>query len=125
MPKKENLLTKIEKADIFKKIQKFLEEKVAPNPEPYMKLGLWAAGTVMCHNLNLAGMISWFGSHTDRIGTGLPPPFHLRRRFPWERAPTPTWEDKITEWAAPALTSWMLVYHPEAIAKFIDAMIPF
>jgi len=33
-------------------------------------------------------------------------------------------EDQICEWAIPALASYTLVYHPEAIAKFIDALIP-
>jgi len=49
----------------------------------------------------------------------------MRRKFFWETEPQPTWEDKICEWGLPAVMSWILVYHPEAVAKFVDAMIPF
>jgi len=55
----------------------------------------------------------------------LPGPFAWRRKFPWEQAAQPDLEDKICEWGIPALTSWMLVYHPEAIANMVDAMVPF
>jgi len=107
------------------KLRRFIEERLVVEPEKAVRLGVWALGTVACHNLNITGMFNWFGKLNETIPTGLPPPFHRRRRFPWEQAPNPTWEDKVTEWALPAITSWMLVYHPMAIAKFIDAMIPF
>lgn len=122
---KKSLLTKIEKADIVGKVQRFLEEKVATNPEPYARLGVFLVGTVVCHKLNLAGMLNWFGMATDRVPTGLPGPFAWRRRFPWEAPGKQDLEDKICEWGIPALTSWMIVYHPEAVANLVDAMIPF
>jgi hypothetical protein len=108
------------------KLQRFIEERLVIDPEKTVQLGVWALGTVVCHNLNLAGMVNWFGRPTDRIDTGLPGPFRWRRRFPWEREENkePTLEDKICEWGIPAITSWMLVYHPDAIARFVDAMIP-
>ena len=112
------------------KLKRFIEERLVIEPEKAVRLAVWALGTVACHNLNIAGMFTWFGKPNDLVPTGLPaipfgPPIAFRRRFPWEQQPEPTSEDKITEWALPAITSWMLIYHPEAIAKFIDALIPF
>ena len=107
------------------KLQRFIEERLVIEPEKAVRLGVWALGTVVCHNLNLGGFINWMGQANGRVPTGLPYPFHVRIRFPWESAPKADLEDKICEWGVPALTSWMLVYHPEAIANFIDALIPF
>jgi len=111
MPKKKRKLEEI--AEIFKEVNK---DKVG--------IGVWLVGTVVCHNLNLAGFLNWFGMATDRVPTGLPGPFAQRRRFPWEQKSTASLEDKICEWGIPALTSWILVYHPDAVARLIDAMIP-
>lgn len=86
--------------------------------------GLFCLGTVAMHNLNVGGLITWFGKRNDSIETGLPYPFHKRIRFPWEKQSKPTFEDKLTEWAVPALMSWIMVYHPEAVARFIDAIVP-
>jgi len=113
------------KDEVTSKLRRFIEERLVLEPEKIARLGVWAAGTVVCHNLNIGGIINWFGQATDTVPTGWPPPFHRRRRFPWEAEPEQTWEDKICEWAIPAVTSWILVYHPEAMAQFIDAMIPF
>jgi len=109
------------------KQQKLLEtlEKVIEKAEPALKLGLWVAGTVTLHNVNIGGLVSWFGINNDRIPTGLPPPFHVRRRFPWEAEPEPTWEDQVTEWAIPAILSYIMIYKPVAIAQLIDAIVPF
>lgn len=90
-----------------------------------MKATALGVGTVVCHNLNLAGTISWFSKTNQRVETGLPYPFHERIKFPWETADEPTWEDQVTEWGLPLILSWILVYHPEAVAKFVDAMVPF
>jgi len=106
------------------KLRRFIEERLVVEPEKMVRIGVWGLGTIVCHNLNVAGMVNWFGQPTDRVPTGLPPPFHLRRRFPWEKEPEPTFEDKICEWGVPALISYILVYHPEAIAKMVDAMVP-
>jgi len=106
------------------KLRRFIEERLVVEPEKAVRLGVWALGTVACHRLNIAGMFNWFGKVNELVPTGLPEPFAFRRRFPWEPKPKPTWEDHITEWALPAITSWMLVYHPQAVANFIDAMIP-
>jgi len=110
-PKKKRKLKEI--AEILKEVNK---EKVG--------IGVWLVGTVVCHKMNLAGFLNWFGIATDRVPTGLPGPFAMRRRFPWETKPEPDLEDKICEWGIPALVSWILVYHPDAIAKGIDAIIP-
>jgi len=107
------------------KLRRFIEERLVVEPEKAVRLGVWALGTVACHRLNIAGMFNWFGKFNERVPTGLPAPFDWRRKFPWEPDPEPTWEDKVTEWALPAITAWMLVYHPDAIAKFVDAMVPF
>jgi len=88
-------------------------------------VAMWLLGTVVCHKMNLAGFLNWFGVATDRVPTGLPGPFAWRRKFPWEQEAKPDLEDKICEWGIPALASWMLVYHPEAVANMVDAMIPF
>jgi len=90
-----------------------------------LRLILFAGGTVTLHNLNIGGVITWFGKSNDYVGTGLPYPFHRRIKFPWEQGDTPTIEDKVTEWFIPAISSYVLIYKPEAIAAFIDAMIPF
>ena len=116
LPKKLKLKTKL---------QRFIEERLVLDPEKIARLGLWGAGTIAFHNLNITGFITWFGRSSDRIATGLPPPFAFRTRFPWEQKPEPTWEDKFTEWALPAIAAWIMIYHPEAVAKFVDAMIPF
>ena len=116
LPKKLKLKTKL---------QRFIEERLVIEPEKAVKLGLWAAGTVAFHRLNITGFINWFGKLNDRVYTGLPPPFAWRTRFPWEEAREPSWEDKITEWALPGIACWIMIYHPEAVAKFVDAMIPF
>jgi len=106
------------------KLKKRIEDIIAAHPEKFLRLGIWGLTTVVCHNLNIGGIINWFGKANDRVPTGLPGPFAWRRRFPWESQPEPTLEDKICEWAIPALASYTLVYHPDAIAKFVDAMIP-
>jgi hypothetical protein len=90
-----------------------------------VSVGVWALGTVVCHKLNIGGFINWLGQPTDTIETGLPYPFSRRRRFPWETGDKPDWEDKICEWGIPMMASWLLVYHPEAVANFVDALIPF
>ena len=95
------------------------------SPEMLTKLGLWGVGTVVVHNLNVAGLVTYFGKSNDYVETGLPYPLSRRIRFPWEAAEEKTWEDMVCEWGLPAIISWMLVYHPEAIAKFVDAMVPF
>jgi len=115
----------MDKGKQLTKLRRFIEERLVIEPEKAVRLAVWAAGTVACHRLNIAGMFTWFGKLNQRVPTGLPGPFAFRRRFPWEAEAKPNWEDKITEWALPAITSWMLVYHPEAVAKFVDAMIPF
>jgi len=102
-----------------------LLEKALKQAEPALRLGLWAVGTVTFHKLNIGGIINWFGQSNEYIPTGLPYPFDVRIRFPWESTPEPTWEDQVTEWAIPALLSYAMVYHPEAIAQFVDAMVPF
>lgn len=106
---------------------KRLLEKILSKMEPEagLRLLLFGAGTVTLHNLNIGGIVDWFGRGNKTIETGLPYPFSRRTRFPWEKGTNPTAEDRITEWAVPALTAYILVYHPEAAAKFIDAMIPF
>jgi len=116
MPKKQNKPLLEDLAEALKHVNK---DKVS--------IGVWALGTVVCHNLNIGGFINWFGTPTDRIDTGLPGPFRFRRRFPWEKAEDgkPTWEDKVCEWGIPAIASWLLVFHPEAVANFVDALIPF
>ena len=107
------------------KLQRFIEERLVIEPEKAVRLGVWALGTVVCHNLNIGGFINWMGQTNDYVDTGLPYPFARRIRFPWEQQPEPTWEDKVCEWGIPALASWLLVYHPEAVANFVDALIPF
>jgi len=113
------------KGKLKTKLQRFIEERLVVEPEKAVRIGVWLLGTVVCHNLNIGGLINWFGKANDRVPTGLPGPFAWRRKFPWEAEPEPTLEDQICEWAIPALTSYMLVYKTEAIAKFVDAMIPF
>jgi len=93
-------------------------------PEMATKLALFGVGTVVVHNLNLANLITYFNKSNDYVDTGLPYPFGRRIRFPWETADKPTWEDQVCEWGLPAIISWILVYHPEAAAKFVDAVIP-
>lgn len=115
----------MKKKKIEAKLKRFIEERFVVEPEKAVRLGVWALGTVACHNLNINGFFNWFGKVNETIPTGWPPPFHERRRFPWESQASATLEDKITEWALPALTAWVLVYHPMALAKFVDAMIPF
>ena len=115
----------VKKLKLKTKLQRFIEERFVIEPEKAVKLGLWAAGTVAFHNLNITGFITWFGRTNDRIATGLPPPFAWRTRFPWEQREKAGLEDKITEWALPGIAAWIMIYHPEAVAKFVDAMIPF
>jgi len=114
----------MDKGKQLTKLRRFIEERLVVEPEKAVRIGVWLLGTVVCHNLNIGGIINWFGKANDRVPTGLPGPFAWRRRFPWEAEAKPTWEDRICEWAIPALASYTLVYHPEAIAKFVDAMIP-
>jgi len=107
------------------KLRRFIEERLVIEPEKTVRIGVWLLGTVVCHNLNLAGTIKWFGNLDERVPTGLPGPFAYRRKFFWEKKAEPTWEDKICEWGLPAVMSWILIYHPEAVAQFVDAMVPF
>ena len=118
----------------FKRSEKEWEESIAGHIGKFVdkltldeitRVSLFLTGTVVAHNLNLAGIVTWFGKENKDVETGLPYPFNKRIRFPWERGKGPTWEDRITEWALPALMSWILIYHPEALAKFVDALIPF
>lgn len=115
----------MKKQRVKSKLERFIEERLVIEPEKAVRIGVWAVGTVVCHNLNISGLVKWFGKQNERVDTGLPGPFRWRRKFPWETGTDPTLEDKICEWGIPALASYALVYHPEAIAKFIDAMIPF
>lgn len=115
------LLAKKPKKEVLERFAEALKEV----DKDKVSLVVWLLGTVVCHKLNLAGFINWMGQPTDKIDTGLPGPFKWRMRFPWEKADKPDLTDKITEWGIPALTSWMLVYHPEAVAAFVDALIPF
>lgn len=109
----------------MEQLKRFIEERLVIEPESIARLAVFGVGTVVAHNLNIAGVLSFFGKDSELIPTGLPYPFDERRRFFWEQQDKPTLEDKITEWGLPMIVSWMLVYHPEAIAKFVDAMIPF
>jgi len=122
------------KAKGFKRTPGEWEESVAGHigrfvdkltPEMATKLGLWGVGTVVVHRLNIAGLITYFGRSNDYVDTGLPYPFGRRIKFPWEAGDKKTWEDYVCEWGLPAIISWMLVYKPEAVAQFVDAMIPF
>jgi len=90
-----------------------------------LKLGLFGLGTVVTHNLNLGGLINYFGRTNEFVDTGLPYPFARRRKFPWEAGEEKTWEDQVCEWGLPAILSYILIYKPEAAAKFVDAIIPF
>ena len=102
-----------------------LDEILKAIDKEKVSLALWLGGTVVFHNLNVGGIVSWFDRSNEYVHTGLPYPFQRRIRFPWEKEEKPTLEDKITEWAIPALVSWVMVYHPVALAQFIDAMVPF
>lgn len=125
MPRKKKSKVPKTQKEWEEKIKRFIEERLVISPEELVRIGVFGIGTVVAHNLNLAGMLDWFGRGSETIKTGLPYPFHERIRFPWEKAAEPNWEDKVTEWGLPMLVSWMLVYHPDAIAKFVDALVPF
>ena len=107
------------------KLERLVEDLGKSNIDQLVKVGLFGVGTVVVHNLNLAGLVTYFGKTNEYVETGLPYPFGRRIKFPWEQGEKPTWEDKVSEWGLPAILSYILVYKPEAAAKFVDAIVPF
>jgi len=110
-------------------IKKAMDKMTA---EDYLKLGLFGSTAGIISKFKLTGILPFLGKAAhpeDWVPTGLKAPWPThRRRMPWE--PTKKGgpvdiQSRLIDVGLSALTSYLIVYHPDAVAKTIDAVIPF